>query len=169
MRRRQLEIAGNHLAGVWKALTVGVRLAVIHHDYVEAGNGRDFVQVVGDVAGAKDVEQRGWKHRLDEDFQRAAADQAGVVLGIVVEVEGERARLLLFHHFTRNLPNLGFHAAAADGAHNGAIIAHQHLRGLERRDGTANVGDGGDGAAASLAAKLNDLLVDVHGEAGSII
>src|SRR5271157_5874876 len=115
------------------------------------------------MPGAEDIQQRGRKHRLDEDLQRAAADQARVVLGIVVEVEGERARLFFFHDLARRLPDLGLHAAAADRPCDGAVVAHQHLRSLERRDGAANVGDGSDGAAAAFAAQLDDLFVDVHG------
>ena len=104
------------------------------------------------MTGSEDVEQRGREHGLDEDVERSSADQAGVVLGIVVQVEGEGARFLLLHHFARGLPNFGFDTTSADGAGDGAIIAHQHLCGLERWDRAAHVGDGGDGAAASFAA-----------------
>ena len=63
--------------------------------------------------------------------ERAAADQAGIVLGIVVQVESQSARLFFFHHLARRLPDLGFHAAAANRPGDGAVIAHQHLGGLE--------------------------------------
>ena len=62
----------------------------------------------------------------------------------------------------RGLPDLGLHAAAADGAGDGAIVADEHLGALERGDGAARVDDGGHGAAAALALQLHDLLVDVH-------
>ncbi len=115
------------------------------------------------MAGAEDVEQRGREYGFDEDFERASADEAGVVLGVVVEIEGEGARLFFFHDFARSLPDFGLDAASADGAGDGAVIAHQHFGGLERWDGAADVGDGGDGATAALAAEFDDLLVDVHG------
>ena len=147
-----LEVVSEDLACVGKALAIGVTLAVVDHDHVEAGDHRHLVQVEGHVTGAEDVEQRGRKHGLDEDFERAAAYQSGVVLGIVVQVEGERARLLFFHDFARRLPDLGLDAAAADGADDRAVIAHEHLRGLERGNRSAHVGDGGDSAATSFAA-----------------
>ena len=161
-RRHRIEIVGDDLARIGKALAVGVGFAIVHDRDLEACGGRNLVEVVGDVPGAKDVEQRRRQHRLDEDLQRAAAHQAGIVLGIVVEIEGQRARLLFFHHLARRLPHFGFHAAAADGAGNRAVIAHQHLRRLERRNRAANVGDGRDRTPPSLAAQLHDLFVDVH-------
>src|SRR5581483_11129719 len=93
-----------------------------------------------------------------------AADQTSVVLGIVVEVEGERARLLLLHHLARRLPHLGLDAAAANGAGDRAVVAYQHLRRLERRDRAANVGDSRNRSPPPFAAKLHDLFVDVHEE-----
>ncbi len=114
------------------------------------------------MPGAENVEQRRRQHGLDKDFQRAAADQAGIVLGIVVQVEGQRARLLFFHHLAGCLPDLGFDAAAADGAGDGTVVAHQHLRGLEGWNRAANIGNGGNSAAASVPAQLHDLLVNVH-------
>ena len=114
------------------------------------------------MPGAEDVEQGGGKNRLDENFQRPAADQAGIVLGIVVQVEGQRARLFFFHHFARGLPDFGLDAAAADGARDRAVVAHQHLGRLERRNRAANGGDGRHGATAAFAAKLYDLFVNIH-------
>jgi len=140
----------------------GVAFAVVNHDHLEARNHRDLVQVVGNVSGAKDVEQSRRKNGLDEDFQRSTANQASVVLGVVVKVERQGARLFLFHDFARRLPDLGFHAAAADGAGNGAVIADEHLRRLERRNRAADRGDGRYRAASAFAAELDDLFVDVH-------
>ena len=121
---------------------------------------RGFEELEGDVARAEDVEQRHGQHRLDEDFQRAAADQAGVVLGVLVEVEGQRARLFLRDDLARGLPDFGLHAAAADGPGDGAVVADEHLGALERGDRAARVHNGGHGAAAALALQLHDLLVD---------
>ena len=116
----------------------------------------------GNVACAEDVKQRHGQDRLDEDFQGASADQAGIVLGVLIEVEGEGARFFLGDDFARGLPDFGLDAAAADGAGDGAVVAHQHFGALERGDGAARVDDGGHGAAAALALQLHDLLVDIH-------
>src|SRR5664279_447285 len=125
------EVVGKNLAGAGKALTVGVAFAVIHYDHVKAGNHRDLVQVEGHVTGPENVEQRRWEHWLDEHVERAAANQSGVVLGIVVQVEGKRARLLFFHDLAGSLPDFRLDAASTDGADDGAVVAHQHFRGLE--------------------------------------
>ena len=114
------------------------------------------------MAGAEDVKQRHGQDRLDEDFQSTSADEAGIVLGILVEVEGEGARLFLGDDFARRLPDFGFDAAAADGAGDGAVVAHEHFGAWKRGDGAARVHDGGHGALAALALQLHDLLVDVH-------
>src|SRR6201999_188371 len=106
--------------------------------------------------------QRRRQDWLDEYLQRSSTDQAGIVLGIVVEIEGQRSRFFFFHHLARSLPTLGLDAAAADGAHNRAVVADQHLRRLERRNRPTHVCDGGDSSAASFTAKLHDLLVDIH-------
>ncbi len=94
-RGDRVEVFGYDLAGVGEALAVRVGLAVVDDGNVEAGNRCDLVHVVRDVSRTEDVEQRRRQHGLDEDLQRAAADQAGIVLGIVVQIEGERTRLLL--------------------------------------------------------------------------
>ena len=91
---------------------------------------------------------------FDKNIQRASADQAGIVLGILIQIEGERARLFAGHDFARGLPHLGLNTAAADGAGNGAVVAHQHFRALERRDGTAHVDDGGHGSLVARALQL---------------
>ena len=82
------------------------------------------------------------QYRLDINFQRAAADQAGIKLRVLIEIEGQSARPLGFHYLLRRLPDFGFHATAADGAENGAIVAHQHLGRLKRRNGAAHIDDG---------------------------
>ena len=62
------------------------------------------------MAGAENVEQRHGQHRLDEDFKRAAADQAGIVFGILVEIEAQGARLFLGDDFARGLPDFSLDA-----------------------------------------------------------
>src|SRR5579884_891659 len=157
-----VEVVGHHFAHIPKALGVCVRLAIIDDYHIESGDCRNLVEVVSNMPGAKDVEQRRRQHWFDEDLERASANQAGVELGIVIQIESEGARLLLFHHLPRHLPNFALHAATADGTDDRAVITHQHLRGLKGRDRTANVGDGGYGSPAPLASKLDDFLVNVH-------
>ena len=114
------------------------------------------------MACAEDVEQRHGQHRLDEDFERAAADQAGVVLGVLVEIEGEGAGLFLAmtsraacqtSASTQPPPMV----PAMEPSSRMSILALWN-EGMEPRD----VDDGGHGAAAALALQLHDLLVDIH-------
>jgi len=60
-------------------------------------------------------------------FQRAATDQAGVVLWILVEVESQGSRLLGFHDLAGSLPDISLDTASSDGPYNRAIVAHQHF------------------------------------------
>src|SRR4051794_40449855 len=101
-----------------EALAVGVRLAIIHHGDLESSQARRFVEAQRYVPGPEDVQLGGWNHGLDKDVQRPATDQPRIVLGVAVEVEGQCARLLLLHDFTRRLPDFSFHTAAADGAYD---------------------------------------------------
>jgi hypothetical protein len=39
------------------------------------------------VTGAKNIKIRGGQNRLDENLQRSAADQAGVVFRILIQIE----------------------------------------------------------------------------------
>ena len=104
-----------------------------------------------------------WRQdRFDENFERAAANQAGVILRVLVQVEGEGARLFLVHHFASRAPDVGLDAATTDRAAHRAVLSDQHLGSLERGNRSAHVDDGGDGAAPALAAQFHDLLVDVH-------
>src|SRR5262249_21248579 len=114
------------------------------------------------MPGTEQIHGRNRQNRLDEHFERAATHQAGVVLGIVIQIESEGSRLFLLHDFARCLPDLGFHATAANRAHDRTVIAHQHLRGLERRNGSPYVHDRSQRGAPALAAKLHDLFVDIH-------
>ena len=102
------------------------------------------------------------QYRLDINFQRAAADQAGIKLRVLIEIEGQRARPLGFHYLLRRLPDFGFHATAADGAENGAIVAHQHLGRLKRRNGAAHIDDCGQRPSPAFAAQTHDLFENIH-------
>ena len=162
-----VKIPGNHLPGPRKPLRIGVGVAVVGDDRVEPRVFGGLEEFQSHMACAKEVKQRRRQHRLDEDFQRPPAHQAGIVFGILVQIEGERAGLLIGDYVTRGLPDLGLDAAAANGAGDGAIVAHQHFRALERRNRAAHIHDGGHGSLAALPLQCDDLLVDIH--AASII
>ena len=114
------------------------------------------------MPGAKNIQRGDGQQRLDKNFECPAADQAGVILGIVVEVEVECLRLLGLHDLAAGFPDLGLNAAPADGAHDRAIIAHQHLGRLERGDGAAHVDDGRQRTATPFPAQSGYLFIDVH-------
>ena len=73
--------------------------------------------------------------------------------GILIQIKVQGARPFRFHYFARRLPHLGLDAAAADRANNRSIVAHQHLGGLERRNGSAHIDDGRHRPAPSIFAK----------------
>ena len=156
------EIFGDDLVGLGETFAVRVGFTVVDDGDIESGDAGDLIEAGGDVTGAEDVEIGGRQDGFDEDFERAPTDEAGVVFGILIEVEGEGAGLLGFHHFAGGLPDFGFDTAAADGSDDGSVIAHEHFRGLKGRDGSTNVDDGSDGAAVSGLAQANDLFVEVH-------
>ena len=64
----------------------------------------------------KMIQHRLRQNRLDENLQRAAANQAGIVRGVVIQVERHLARLLRFDHFFGRGPHFRLDAAAADRA-----------------------------------------------------
>ena len=93
------------------------------------------------MPATENVQHRLRQNRLHENLQRAAADQAGVVLGVVIQIEGHFARLFGDDHFFRCGPDFGFYAASADGPHDGTIVAHQHARAFVARDRAVGVDD----------------------------
>src|SRR5512142_1176179 len=115
------------------------------------------------MPGAENEQLRRRKNRFDEDLQGASADEAGVVAGIVVEIEAEGAWLFFFDDLAGGLPDICFNATTADGTRDGAVIADEHLGSSERRDGATDVGDRCQRAFASGAAKGDDLFVKIHG------
>ena len=114
------------------------------------------------MACAEQVKQCWWQYGFDENVQRAAANQAGIVLGILIEVESQGTRLLRLHHVAGSLPDLGFDAAAADRSYDRAVVAHQHLGRFERRNRAAHVDNSGDSSPAAFLAQLYNFLVNVH-------
>src|SRR5579863_6677730 len=160
--QRLIEVFGDDFACIGETLRVGVRLTIVCNDAVEASVASGFKELNGNVPGAKNVEQRHRHHRFDKDFECPAANQASVVFRILIEVEGEAARLFLRDDLARRLPDLSFHAASANRSGDGAVVPNEHLGALKRRDGAARIYDGGHSAAAALALQLDDLLVNVH-------
>ena len=71
-----------------RPLGIGVGLAVVSNDAVKARIASGLEELDGDMAGAEYIEQRHGQHGLDKDFKRTPANQAGVVLGILIEIEG---------------------------------------------------------------------------------
>ena len=74
----------------------------------------------------------------------------------------QRLRFLRLHGFAGRFPDLGFHAAAANGAYDGSVVTHQHLGRLKRGYRSAHVDDGCQGAAAAFSAEAGYLFVDIH-------
>ncbi len=115
-RRSFVEIFRDHLLCLGKALAVRVGFAIIDHGDVESRDARDLVKAFCYMACTKNIEDCWWQDWLHKDLERSSADEASVVLWIMIQVERQGPRLLRFHHFVRRLPHFGFHATAADGA-----------------------------------------------------
>jgi len=88
---------------------------------------------------------------FDENFERAAADEAVVVTGFVIQIEDHFARGFALHGFTRGGPDVGFDAAAANSAGDGAVFADQHARAFVAGNGAVGVDDRGEGSALACA------------------
>src|SRR5439155_25895913 len=114
------------------------------------------------VASAKEIERRGGEDGLDEDIERASADKALVVLGVLVEVEVQAPGFLLAHHVLGHGPDLGLDAAAAYRAQDRAVVADENLRALIARDRALHLNDGGQRRPAPLFSEPGNLGVDIH-------
>ncbi len=99
---------------------------------------------------------------FDEDFDGAAADEAVVVGGFVVQVEENFARGFLVHHFAGRGPDVGFNATSANGAEGRAIFADEHAGAFIAGDGAVGVDDGGEGAALPGTPHTYDFFEEVH-------
>ena len=80
------------------------------------------------MAGAEDEDAGLRDHGLDKHAELSSADQAVVIGRVLAQAEIHLARPLGFHHFPRGVPDFRFHAAAADGADHGAVLAYQQFR-----------------------------------------
>src|SRR5260221_8368619 len=98
------------------------------------------------MSSAKNIGHWLGKNRFDEDFQSAAADEAVVVAGFVVQVEDHFARSLFGQDVFGCGPDVGFDAAAADGSGDRAVFADKHAGTFKAGDGAVGVDDGGQGA-----------------------
>src|SRR4029077_1629363 len=145
-----------------EALKIGEGFAVVDHADGETGGAGRFGHGHGDVAGTEDVDSGLRKNGLDENFHRAAADQSIVVAGFVVEIENHFARRFLLHYFLGRGPDVGFDAAAANGADQRAVFADEHARAFVAGDRAVGVHDGGEGAALAGSPHLHDFFKEDH-------
>src|SRR6266852_3330376 len=99
------------------------------------------------MSSAKNVGHRLGKNRFDEDFQSAAADQAVVVAGFVVQVKDHFAGSFFGEDVFGCGPDVGFDAAAADGSGDGAVFADQHAGTFKAGDGAVGVDNRRQGAS----------------------
>src|SRR2546421_12207022 len=90
-----------------------------------------------------------WQDWLDEDFHGAAANQAVVVAGLIIEIEDHLARRFFLHYFFCSRPHIGFDAATAYGSGERAIFTNEHERALVAGDLAVRVYECGYGAALS--------------------
>jgi len=66
------------------------------------------------------------------------------------------------HGFTRGGPDVGFDAAAANSAGDGAVFADQHARAFVAGNGAVGVDDRGEGSALACAPHADNFFEDVH-------
>src|SRR5690348_8967134 len=98
----------------WEALRVGECFAVVYDSDGKAGQVRNVCRGCSYVTSAEDIEHRLGKNRLDKDFQRAAADEAGIVSRVVIQVERHFAWLFAADDFFGRGPDVCLDTAAAD-------------------------------------------------------
>src|SRR5581483_9375192 len=118
-----------------KALAIGECFAIVDDYRSEPGDGCDFGDGAGNVSRSEKIQPRRRNHRLHEDTELSAADQAVVVSGVLPEVEREMLRTLRLQHLARRVPYLRLDAAAAYGPYDRAVLAHQQLGALVTGDG----------------------------------
>ncbi len=114
------------------------------------------------MASAEDKSLRMRNDRLDEDIQLTATNQALVIRGFLAQREVEVLGLFGLDDLARGCPDVAFHAAPANGAHDGAVFAHQHLRALVAGNGAIDLHDGCDGALLAECPQAHDFVVKIH-------
>ncbi len=110
----------------------------------------------GDVTSSKKINDWLRENRFYKDFNGAAANEAVIVIGVVVELEDKLAGRFFGHHFLGGSPDIGFYTTAADGTEDGAVLADEHARAFVAGYGAIGVDDGSEGASLPSTAHAND-------------
>ena len=145
-----------------EALFVRKGFAIVHHGNAKSRGMRRLRHRHRDVPAAKQINYRLRQNRLDENFQRPAANQSVVVARFIIQVEDHLSRCFLLHHFFRGCPDFGLYASAPDGSRHRAVFVHQHPRTLITRNRAVRVHDGSQRAALPSAPHLYDFFKQVH-------
>ena len=161
-RQRRLRFPGVDRARVGEALLVGELRPVVDHLDLDARQLGRLSGEAADVTRAEEVGDRRRTDHLDEDVEAAAAHHAEIHAGILVQIEGDQLRLAGGERLLRLADHRRLAGAAADGADDRAVFAHQHLRRLIGRNRAGRVDDDRQRAAAPRVALANELLIDVH-------
>src|SRR5258705_10551631 len=98
------------------------------------------------MAAAEYVDDGLGENGFDENFHGAAADEAVVVGGFIVEIKDHFARRFFLHDFFSGGPDIGFDAAATDGADQGTVFPNEHAGAFVGGGGAVCVCDEGSGA-----------------------
>src|SRR5438105_186857 len=162
LREDVLEIVGIDILGLWEALAIGIALAVVNYNDIEARHTSSAIHVYRNVSGAEEIRGLHRKNRFDVDLESPTADQPSVVLGIMVQIEAERPWLLFFHHFARGLPNFGLDASSTNRSNNAAIIPNQHLGRFKGRNRSTRADYCGERAVPASTPKFDDLFKNIH-------
>jgi hypothetical protein len=161
--------AGVDFLGYGEALTVGECFAVVDDNNTKTCGLCGLGDSSGDVTGAEEINDGLGEDGLDEDFDGAAADQAIVVGGFVVEMEDEFSGSFFLHHFFGSGPDVGFDAAATDGAGGGAVLSDEHAGAFVAGDGAVGVDNGGECTALAGAPHADDLFEQIHGDSVPLV
>src|SRR5438874_13793578 len=113
-RHYLIEVFRDDFFRVGKTFAIGIALAVVDYMHVETRSLCSLVQTERHMAGAENVERCWRQHRLNENVQRPAADQAGVVLRILVQIESQCPRLLALDYLACRLPDVRLDTTATD-------------------------------------------------------
>src|SRR5580658_9974714 len=85
-------VRGNNFRRRREALGVCKGGAVVNDSDGEPSLVRDAGQGYGDMSGAENIKHWLRQNRFHKNFQGAAADEAGIETGLVVQVEGHLTR-----------------------------------------------------------------------------
>ena len=151
-------VSGVNLVRHRKPFAIRKLFPVVNHPDAETRRMRRLGQGHRDVSSAKNIQRRLRQDGLDENLERAPANQPIVVAGLVVQVKGHLARRFAFQHVFRRRPDFRFDAPAADGSQDGSIFLDQHPRAFKARNGAIRMYDGRHHAALAFAAQAYDFL-----------